>query len=836
MQTVVDEELQRLPEALRSAVVLCYLEGKTRPEASRLLGWNKGTLHRRLEQARELLRSRLLARGLAPMAALTAALFAEESASATVPAALAGATIRTALRSTAVAPAVAALVEGGLSLVSVSKSKVATMILLALSLLGGVAACGLALSRKRPAQSPAAKADDKPRTAPPSKPEAAKSIEIRGRVLGPDGKPKAGAKLLLLGKDGKVEQRGVSTADGRFLVAVPKEVKGGSLIAQADETGIDFFGLSQLKPEKPIELRLVKDQAIRGRVVNTEGKPIAGMRVSVNSVNVYAHNSLESFLILWQKRPADHALPHGEKTVWFRIPSLLSTKTNADGRFVISGVGVERVAELDLHGGGIANTSLWVANRDGFDFKPYNWPADDAYRLAPKRMNPPPFGSMLQGPNVSLVAEPEKPIRGVVKDADSGKGVPNVPVRLEQSPTDTWRNFPVAKTDSQGRYEFHGARKTKTYPFYVDSDSTAGYLATQINAADTVGYSPLRVDIRIKKGVIVTGKIIDRATGNAVPGFAQFAVLAGNPFVEDFPPFHSGIVRKRDNTAADGAFRVVVIPGPVLLMGGYYPPPAEKFDYIDVSKYRPPIADPEHPEYFSKLPISRSRSVGYLSYRGGIGLIQGNCCKVLDIKPGTAVVHQDLLLERASVLEVKIQDADGRPVVGVWATDFATGSYIGPLWIERSTCPVYGLEARKPRQLIFYEPKKKIVGLRKLQGDEKPPLAVKLGAMATLKGRLLDADGKPLAGVAVRVNFRESEADKLHRLIHAAKQSITDATGAFAFEELIPEVKFELVFQRGNRRIEREAKDSETTIQVKPGGVLRFGRDQTETNIRIGCV
>jgi RNA polymerase sigma factor (sigma-70 family) len=38
VRAVVDEELQRLPEALRSAVVLCYLEGKTHEEAARLLG------------------------------------------------------------------------------------------------------------------------------------------------------------------------------------------------------------------------------------------------------------------------------------------------------------------------------------------------------------------------------------------------------------------------------------------------------------------------------------------------------------------------------------------------------------------------------------------------------------------------------------------------------------------------------------------------------------------------------------------------------------------------------------------------------------------------------
>ena len=95
MRQFVAEELQRLPDDSRAALVLCHLEGKTQEEAARLLGWSKGTLRRRLGQGREVLRRRLLRRGLA---ALSASLFAEETASAVVPAALVGATVRGVLQ------------------------------------------------------------------------------------------------------------------------------------------------------------------------------------------------------------------------------------------------------------------------------------------------------------------------------------------------------------------------------------------------------------------------------------------------------------------------------------------------------------------------------------------------------------------------------------------------------------------------------------------------------------------------------------------------------------------------------------------------------------------
>jgi len=60
---MLDAEIANLPARLRSAAVLCYLEGKTNRQAARMLGWPVGTLATRLRQARDLLRKRLARRG-----------------------------------------------------------------------------------------------------------------------------------------------------------------------------------------------------------------------------------------------------------------------------------------------------------------------------------------------------------------------------------------------------------------------------------------------------------------------------------------------------------------------------------------------------------------------------------------------------------------------------------------------------------------------------------------------------------------------------------------------------------------------------------------------------
>src|SRR5262249_11255994 len=96
-QAMLDEELARLPERLRAPLVLCYLEGTTRDEAARRLGWSLATLKRRLEAGRDLLRQRLTRRGLTLSAALLGTLLGE-TASAALPAGLVTATVAAAIR------------------------------------------------------------------------------------------------------------------------------------------------------------------------------------------------------------------------------------------------------------------------------------------------------------------------------------------------------------------------------------------------------------------------------------------------------------------------------------------------------------------------------------------------------------------------------------------------------------------------------------------------------------------------------------------------------------------------------------------------------------------
>jgi hypothetical protein len=144
VRQILDEEINLLPAKYRTPVVLCYLQGKTNEEAARQLGWPKGSVATRLARARERLRLRLTRRGMALSTAITATTLSQATASRALPATVVNGTVRTALLLAAnhgvtagvVSPSIAALTEGILKTMFLTKLKTVTTLVLMIGIAG----------------------------------------------------------------------------------------------------------------------------------------------------------------------------------------------------------------------------------------------------------------------------------------------------------------------------------------------------------------------------------------------------------------------------------------------------------------------------------------------------------------------------------------------------------------------------------------------------------------------------------------------------------------------------------------------------------------------------
>jgi RNA polymerase sigma factor (sigma-70 family) len=143
LQAVLDLELSRLPEKYRTVIVLCDLEGKNGKDVARELNLPRGTVASRLGRARAMLARRVDRHGLAVSGATLTAVLSEKAASASVPGPVMASTIKAVTSMAAgqaatglVSTKVAALLEGVLKGMLMTKLKITAVLVVILAIAG----------------------------------------------------------------------------------------------------------------------------------------------------------------------------------------------------------------------------------------------------------------------------------------------------------------------------------------------------------------------------------------------------------------------------------------------------------------------------------------------------------------------------------------------------------------------------------------------------------------------------------------------------------------------------------------------------------------------------
>src|SRR5262249_50721984 len=171
---------------------------------------------------------------------------------------------------------------------------------------------------------------------------------------------------------------------------------------------------------------------------------------------------------------------------------------------------------------------------------------------------------MLSGPKVEAVLEGTKVIEGTVTDAETGKPMPGVIVTSGAG----YNSQVMAAADKDGKYRLTGLVKNRDYLLHTltRDEKTTPYLMWSARIKDTEGLTPIKHDIQMTKGVVVTGRLMDRQTGKAVDGGVRLAPLPDNKYFGTRPAFNGYSAERFSHPVENGKFRVVTIPGTSVLM------------------------------------------------------------------------------------------------------------------------------------------------------------------------------------------------------------------------------------------------------------------------------
>jgi RNA polymerase sigma factor (sigma-70 family) len=806
------EELDALPDRFRLPVILCYLDGLSRDEAAARLGWKAGSVKAGLERGRERLRARLERRGVTLSAGLLTALAGLGSVAGASPPLL-EATLRTA--------------NGGAPsrILELARPTMTAVTTKAKLLIGPVlaAACCVGLLAAGGNTPPSAARAEPPATANPrTETRSAPTEDITGRVTGPDGKAVAGAKIYTIkGNRGGPERVEVATtaADGTFRTPRPTPpATWAVLFAHNDGFGLawhDFEGT-----ETAVELKLVADHPITGRVIDTEGKPVAGARVTAGRISIPRGGNMDAALEAMKSDPFGAHPAFGASQFhggW--SDGVGSVTTDADGKFTLTGCGVDRVVELTVTGDGLARKSLTVINRAKFDPGPINAAAEASRRDSPSRPN-----LTVYGPEVQVVAERAKTVEGIVIDAATKKPIAGATVSDYASPV---------RTDAEGRFKISSLRKAKQYSLWVGGPADGDYLARSFRIDDTEGFTPVKCEIELRRGVVVTGRVIDKATGKPVRAGVQVYPIAGNKFYAEYYSGVESTARVSHLSDADGKFRVVTVPGQLIVT-------VQGHEFVTVGDaklmpFRGAGPDPDHPDLFDAK-IQTGYTFVQLADRSWhtVGALEHGV-RIIDVPAEGKPFEVNFALDRGVTGRIRIEGPDGKPVTGTTILGLAHASTPatpqgGTLATSsEATVTVLALDPKAaPRQIIAWHSEKKLGGMATIRGDEKEPVVVKVAPLADITGKFVTADGKPVAGASVLIDAAE-EIEGMRAFLSlqfgvgSRSRVRTAADGSFTIPGLIPGVEYTVRMVKDKNYFPRERGEKPPTAKPEAGKLTDLG-------------
>ena len=809
------EEIARLPEKFRLAILLCDLQGLPQDQAAMELRLSERTLRRRLSGGRERLKARLGRRGLSQEGAAMGALFLRE-ARAGVSAAWGAATVRAALAMVNHSLTAGTISTGALQLTRevlrimlLHNLRLVSVVLLGAGLMAWGASAALVSPREMPPPDKAAI------STPPVQPEAETAVPqpdrdpldavgmfpVRGRVLDPEGKPVANAEIYVwhvrfdvmesatshTAASHQSDRVAATDPQGRFRFELDKSASdfpyrdfpawhGARIAAVAPGYGPACLIAGSLPKGGDAALRLVPDDVpIRGRILDSQGQPVEGVKVHAREICV-ANPGVDNDALLATGAIDGTLTSSGhDGPTWLGRDGMWTT--DADGRFEVRGVGRDQIVGLEFRSPKLEKVYLYaMARLSRTPPKPRQRPS----RPAGMRNVGQPPPSPLVGANFEHLAGPTKPITGIVRLKGAGKPLAGVHLLGVEPAT---RTEVSAMTGADGRFSLVGLPKAGSYnvraaprpgldPFLHIDDVTV---------TDTEGLKPIETVLELPIGVIVTGRLIDTSTGHAVRAKHVFHTkLPTNRSEGRAGLSHSGLI--------DPVFRITVPPGEGMIYANVRG--------LDSLYTRARLRPSDKGKGIGGLGDGEPRMIPLEAY---------HAYRIIDVPVDADSFAVDLELTRGIARKGRLVGPDSKPVIGAQFYG-ATAAWGQVTTLVDDSFEVYGLDRGEQRLVLFAQKDLQLVGSAVIgEGDMKTdaPLLVRLDRAGSIRGRLIDDDGLPLAGARLSIRTIGLEGMNLPpgpgRLWPDDESFTTDTDGRFQIDGVKPGIKSNIGVRIGTR-------------------------------------
>jgi protocatechuate 3,4-dioxygenase beta subunit len=625
-------------------------------------------------------------------------------------------------------------------------------------------------------------------------------VAVHGRVLDPEGAPLPGAKVYVgysirpssFTPSRPAETytpRATSGADGRFrftllrsdLDAKMLDASRPAVLAVGKDYGPNWAVIADDAEDAELNLKLVRDLPLNGRILDPEGKPLAGARLRVESVLDTSADNMTRHL----RGEEGPAIPWATWIGEFPGQPAAFT-TDEDGRFHAPGFGQDREVGLFVEAPDIWHTFLVAVTRPP-DAMPN---PRDIFRAT-----------------FDYKATPGRHIRGVVRDKATGNPVPGVRIFDPSS-------RPGAMTDKDGRYELLGCMKGEAYGLMAQPQNGLPYFAAYGWVMAKSGSDPVRLDFDLISGSTVHGRVLDGVTRRppktTVVEYYPLYANANSSLLQYGTGAASSTV-----TQPDGSYRLAVLPGPGIVCVAASPreiysvaalESAELTKFLDDGKPSTNAPSTANDDRWVHTAITAIGAGG----RGQLFLNRYHAVAL--IKPERTLESKslDFNVQPARMLRGTVLGPDGKRLNGARVAGLIAAHESEVL--DGSSFTIMGLNPRKSRELHLHHEELRLGKFLTLKGDEINSLNVQLVPCGTVIGRIVDKNEKPVPGAQVQLT-RHADGYCL-----AEARMATDTDGRFRMESLVPGVKYTFVLW-GPHRLRKDV----GKLEVKSGQTTDLG-------------